>query len=348
MTSLRAWAIAIALAGLAAVARGDSYQLLPTGSQVVPRRLASAAVLSSGRVLLVGGSRPEVIHPLDSTEIFDPSTRQFQAGPRMQVARARPGAMPLGGERVLVAGGDTLSYIVPTAATEILDADGGSTRLGDLAIARGRDLVLGRGADGSAWALGGVIEGRFGRHGMHVERLPAGGRAWEPAASLVLPCSGRWYPSGGPRIIRAGGNEAGCATWGEEWTLSAVPTRRLVPLPSAFSAVAWDEHRAVLLSLDAAIVTDSSLALSNARRLDVAHAAAGRPQAVAIWGDDEVVLLGNALVVARISSGEVLFKAPVVPCEETVLSVIDASRILVHSGVVDGRSLPPVLLERSR
>ena len=68
-----------------------------TGSLVVPRAEHTATLLTDGRVLIAGGRQglappPFANHtdttPLASTEVFDPATGSFSAGPPLTSARS--------------------------------------------------------------------------------------------------------------------------------------------------------------------------------------------------------------------------------------------------------------------
>lgn len=83
-------------------------RFLPTGSMASPRHKHAAALLADGRVLVIGGSdaRDEAGR-YRSTEIFDPSSGTFSAGPDMNRPRFKFAdtvvALPSGA--ILVAGG---------------------------------------------------------------------------------------------------------------------------------------------------------------------------------------------------------------------------------------------------
>ena len=81
------------------VATGGCELLKPMS---VPRERHSATMLPDGRVLITGGT---IVKPSDETEIFDPATRAFVAGPRMHARRAAHSATQLKDGRVLIAGG---------------------------------------------------------------------------------------------------------------------------------------------------------------------------------------------------------------------------------------------------
>lgn len=80
-----------------------------------------AAVLPSGKVLLAGGfGQGGVGGYIASTEIFDPSTETWTAGPDMSLGRFRPTATLLPSGQVLVVGGYSASNTV-TPTAEIYD-----------------------------------------------------------------------------------------------------------------------------------------------------------------------------------------------------------------------------------
>ena len=79
-----------------------------TGSLSTPRFRHGAALLSDGRVLIVGGSNENGRqYKYSSTEIYDPRSGRFSAGPSMKFERFKlqTGVAALTDGRVLVAGG---------------------------------------------------------------------------------------------------------------------------------------------------------------------------------------------------------------------------------------------------
>jgi hypothetical protein len=80
----------------------------PTGDMVVPRVKHAAALLPDGRVLLVGGSDARGFDGrFASTELYDPATGRFVAGPPMRWGRhkLRDAVVALPSGAVLVGGG---------------------------------------------------------------------------------------------------------------------------------------------------------------------------------------------------------------------------------------------------
>jgi hypothetical protein len=92
-----------------------------TGSLTAARWMHSAALLRDGRVLIVGGDidSARLYRAERSTEIYDPASGTFSAGPSMVEARMNPGTATLADGSVIVVGHHQL---VPG---EVLAADGG-------------------------------------------------------------------------------------------------------------------------------------------------------------------------------------------------------------------------------
>jgi hypothetical protein len=95
-----------------------------TGSLATERWNAFAAPLPDGRVLVGGGGHfvwdsegHRHVGELASTEIYDPETGKFSAGPSMSVPRAAAGAAVLPDGRILVAGG----YNGAAGSSELFD-----------------------------------------------------------------------------------------------------------------------------------------------------------------------------------------------------------------------------------
>ncbi|SMC16976.1 Putative binding domain-containing protein, N-terminal [Andreprevotia lacus DSM 23236] len=85
----------------------------PTGSMLTARRSPVVLLLSSGKVLVVGGGSS-----IQSTEIYDPATGSFAASGSLQTARDQFAATVLADDRVLVAGG-ALGIGGTTASAEL-------------------------------------------------------------------------------------------------------------------------------------------------------------------------------------------------------------------------------------
>jgi hypothetical protein len=132
--------IALLLSALGLAATGQVALAQPyfseTGSLSAPRMGGAAAQRGDGQVLVVGGggSGP----PLASTEIYNPRTGSFRAGPAMGAARYAPVAAPLPDGRVLVAGGSSADgSTVVHASAEIYDpATGGFASTGSMGTPR--------------------------------------------------------------------------------------------------------------------------------------------------------------------------------------------------------------------
>jgi len=110
----------------------------PTGSMAKARRGHTATLLTSGKVVIVGG----VAGNTGSTaaEVYDPATGTFSAVGSTGVARTSAGAALLGSGKVLVAGGDggaggTAELFDPATATFTATGNLGTARYGLTATA---------------------------------------------------------------------------------------------------------------------------------------------------------------------------------------------------------------------
>lgn len=103
----------------------------PTGDMLAARESHTATLLRNGKVLLAGGHRgrrPSVTI-YSSTEIYDPATARFTAGPDMTRIRHKHEAVLLADGRVLIAGGsDERDGSGAYANAEIYDPVAGSFR----------------------------------------------------------------------------------------------------------------------------------------------------------------------------------------------------------------------------
>lgn len=138
----------------------------PTGSMLALRHKFGATVLPDGRFIVVGGSGSDASGArYTSTEIYDPATGAFSAGPELGRARykLRGGVATLANGDVLVAGGADLAEVIDIAAGRARDVPGATTGAHAFASATrledGRVLLTG-GYDArlrvtrSAWLIG--------------------------------------------------------------------------------------------------------------------------------------------------------------------------------------------------
>jgi hypothetical protein len=105
-----------------------------TGAPIVARRMHTATLLPSGRVLIAGGLSGGVT--TSAAELYDPGTGTFTATGRMTVARYEHTATLLPGGRVLIAGGSS-GEVASTATAELYDsATGAFTATGSMTAVR--------------------------------------------------------------------------------------------------------------------------------------------------------------------------------------------------------------------
>lgn len=99
-----------------------------TGNLSTPRYKQGAALLPDGRVLVVGGSNEtgRLQYEYSSTEIYNPESGRFTAGPSMNVVRFKlpSGVVTLGDGRILVAGGADQLEVFDPAKNAFLQVKG--------------------------------------------------------------------------------------------------------------------------------------------------------------------------------------------------------------------------------
>src|SRR5207237_2011102 len=94
----------------------------PAGTMSSPRYFPAAAVLSDGKVLLVGGH--DGVQVVASAEVFDPAGGTWSLTGSISTARNALAAVMLQNGNVLAAGGFTSS--APSAAAELFDPQRGA------------------------------------------------------------------------------------------------------------------------------------------------------------------------------------------------------------------------------
>jgi hypothetical protein len=135
------------------VATGQAVTICPDGAMHQVESLATArfkhgvVVLESGRVLVVGGT-PDDTALLASTEVFDPESRRFRAGPDLVSGRYKltDSIVALSGERAVVAGGGEGVEVVDVGAGRsrpIQALDGGRRSFSTLGVSDGRVVLVG-------------------------------------------------------------------------------------------------------------------------------------------------------------------------------------------------------------
>jgi hypothetical protein len=85
----------------------NTFSTLPS-QMSTSREFATATLLANGKVLIAGGLDGLQDNPVtQTTDIFDPTTNSFTAGPNMSSAREHAAAVALSNGLVLIAGGDS-------------------------------------------------------------------------------------------------------------------------------------------------------------------------------------------------------------------------------------------------
>lgn len=168
-------------------------KVTPAGRLATPRMNHTATRLADGRVLVVGGRSTDGLTALASTELFDPKTKKWSAGPPLVVGRTLHTATLLADGRVLVVGGlahdgkDGNSRFVALDSAELYDPKTNAFSLtGKLGDARNGHTatVL---ADGRVLVVGGAREQR--QHLASVELYDPATGAFTPRRPLAL---ARW------------------------------------------------------------------------------------------------------------------------------------------------------------
>jgi DNA-binding CsgD family transcriptional regulator len=136
-----------------------------SGMPLTQRQAHEAVLLADGRVLLVGGFTATLggsgsAEALETTELWDPTTGEFEAGPSMAEGRSEQAVVRLADGRVLVSGGTSLADgpdgpMEPLASAELYDpVTGQFEATGSMRVARrGHSLTLLE--DGRVLASGG-------------------------------------------------------------------------------------------------------------------------------------------------------------------------------------------------
>ena len=166
------------------------------GDMASPRYQHTATLLADGRVLIAGGRslRDPV---LATTELWDPTTEAFTAGPRLVAGRFGHTATRLTDGRVLIVGGIVASRLgeVGTRQIELWDPATGTFRgaglttfphtvgLSTVLLADGRVLIIG-GVDCNVVPGPGLAD-RAARERCQPSRLTT--EIWDPATESVTP-----------------------------------------------------------------------------------------------------------------------------------------------------------------
>ncbi len=196
---------------LAATVLVSPSSVRPGPDLAAPRVGHTATLLPSGVVLIAGGSQDRAgAQVLDTTEVFDPLTGTFAAGPRLQGPRARHVAAAWAtaqGEQVLLAGGVAA---VTTAGTQRL----ASAEVVDLAAGTSTPLALGLATPQADARVAALDTGAFLIAGGEGAAGPAPAALFDPRTRTFSPApqpvarAGVALASRGREALAAGGAAA--------------------------------------------------------------------------------------------------------------------------------------------
>jgi len=104
----------------------NAWTTAGVGTLATPRTGHAALLLQNGRVLIAGGASDVAqTQVLSSTELYDPVTGTFSAGPNLVTARVNPSAALLRDGRAVIAGGKSGAG-TPLSATDVFDEGRGA------------------------------------------------------------------------------------------------------------------------------------------------------------------------------------------------------------------------------
>ena len=178
----------------------------PSGGPVMatPRAAHTATLLESGEVLIAGGCTLNSCELDDrgrTTELFDPDTGRFRAGPPLLRPRVGHAAVRLHDGSVLVAGGWGASE--PTATAELYDPGRGFSRLPPMTTPRGAFTATLL-PDGRVLIAGGTNGDRTLRR---AELFDPRSRTFRPTGSMHVGRSAHAAaPLRGGRVLVTGGS----------------------------------------------------------------------------------------------------------------------------------------------
>lgn len=163
---------------LASVERVADGKVGDAASMSTPRAGHTATLLGDGHLLVVGGYDAR-LSPLDSAELYDPATRQWQSLPPLKLGRHGHSATLLDDGRVLVVGGQN-RLGEPVSATEIWNPQADRWEAGAPLLAPVVAHSALRLANGDVLVAGGLTLG------------------FEPARKAMLwnHQTGQWLPAG--------------------------------------------------------------------------------------------------------------------------------------------------------
>jgi WD40 repeat protein len=273
---------------------------------------ATATLLQTGQVLVVGGNDRTMFQPLASAELYDPSSGTFTATGSMHSARSGHVAALLADGRILILGGSDAEG-APLASAELYDPTSGEfARTGSMHYAR---------ADAAATVLKDgrvLVVGGSGASGI-ADKAPSTAEVYDPATGeFVLTGSPKGARHSGHtatllgdgRVLVAGGNASDTQELPLETAEVYDPSSGEFTATGAM-AVARDGLSATALGSGRVLVVggaDESAELydpSTGKFAATGSAAVVRSfQAATLLGDGRVLLLGGAADPGQANSAE--------------------------------------------